>query len=344
MLRSTKWGQVTSGRVTIADVARRAGVSTAAVSKVLRGAYGVSDGMQLKVKTAIDELGYRPHAAARAMRGRTFTLGVLLSDTRNPFFPDIIEGLTGQLAGTEYQVLLGPGGADPATQARMTDAMVDRSMDGLVLIAPVMADAELAALAASVPVVVIGRHGPAAGFDAVVDDDTTGAGLVVEHLAGLGHREIAHITHLETGRVQGLPHVVRAEGYRQAMLARGLEPQVVATSFTEEGGYQGARALLAGPRPPTAIFAGADVAALGVLRAADEAGLSIPEDLSVAGYDNIGIASLKRIALTSVDQDGQVIGATAARLLVERIDGRASAVVSSVSPSLIVRGTSGPPA
>ncbi|MEV0585023.1 substrate-binding domain-containing protein, partial [Nonomuraea sp. NPDC050310] len=101
--------------------------------------------------------------------------------------------------------------------------------------------------------------------------------------------------------------------------------------------------LLARADRPTAIFAGADIAALGVLRAADEAGLSVPEDLSVAGYDNIGIASLKRISLTSVDQDGQVIGATAARLLVERIEGRTRSVTSSVSPTLIVRGTTGPP-
>lgn len=334
---------MSSGRVTIADVAKRAGVSTAAVSKVLRDAYGVSEAMQLKVRAAIEELGYRPHAAARAMRGRTYTLGVLLSDTRNPFFPDIIEGLIEQLADTEYQVLLGPGGVEPATQARMTDAMIDRSMDGLVLISPVIADADLAALAAAVPVVVVGRHGSASAYDAVVDDDVMGAGLVVEHLAGLGHRAIGHITHLDRGRAHGLPHAVRAEGYRQAMTARGLEPQVVATSFSEEGGYRGALELLASERPPTAIFAGADVAALGVLRAADEAGLSVPDDLSVAGYDNIGIASLKRISLTSVDQDGRVIGATAAKLLVERIEGRNSAVVSSVSPGLIVRGTTGPP-
>ncbi|SEM93391.1 LacI family DNA-binding transcriptional regulator [Nonomuraea pusilla] len=338
---------MTSGRVTIADVARRAGVSTAAVSKVVRGAYGVSAEMQAKVTQAIDELGYRPHAAARALRGRTYTLGVMLSDTRNPFFPDIIEGVTGRLRDTEYQVLLGPGGIEPRTQARMTDAMIDRSMDGLILISPVMTDAELAAIAAAVPVVVVGRHGGAgassAAYDSVVDDDVMGARLVVDHLVGLGHTRIAHITHLERARAQGLPHTVRAEGYRQAMRAHGLADDVLATSFTEEGGFEGARELLARDDRPTAIFAGADIAALGVLRAADEAGLSVPEDLSVAGYDNIGIASLKRISLTSVDQDGHVIGATAARLLVERIEGRSRSVASSVSPTLIVRGTTGPP-
>ncbi|MFI6909972.1 LacI family DNA-binding transcriptional regulator [Nonomuraea sp. NPDC050394] len=334
---------MTSGRVTIADVARRAGVSTAAVSKVVRGAYGVSAEMQTKVTQAIEELGYRPHAAARALRGRTYTLGVMLSDTRNPFFPDIIEGVTGRLGDTEYQVLLGPGGIEPKTQARMTDAMIDRSMDGLILISPVMTDAELAAIATATPVVVVGRHGGAAAYDAVVDDDVMGARLVVDHLVGLGHTRIAHITHLERARAQGLPHTVRAEGYRQAMRAHGLAGDVLATSFTEVGGFEGARELLARDDRPTAIFAGADIAALGVLRAADEAGLSVPEDLSVAGYDNIGIASLKRISLTSVDQDGHVIGATAARLLVERIDGRTRSVTSSVSPTLIVRGTTGPP-
>lgn len=331
-----------SGRVTIADVAKHAGVSTAAVSKVLRSAYGVSPGMQTKVKASIDELGYRPHAAARAMRGRTYTLGVLLSDTRNPFFPDIIEGVTGQLAGSEYQVLLGPGGIDAAGQARMIEAMIDRSMDGLILISPVMPESELAALASAVPTVVIGRHGVASGYDAVVDDDVAGAHLVVHHLADLGHTRIAHITHREAGHVVGLPHVVRTAGYRTAVQARGLAEDVVATAFTEEGGYLGAQELLARPQPPTAIFAGADVVALGVLRAADEAGLRVPVDLSVAGYDNIGIASLKRICLTTVDQDGAVIGATAARLLLERIDGRDRPVVSTVSPTLIVRDSTGP--
>ncbi|MFB9681041.1 LacI family DNA-binding transcriptional regulator [Streptosporangium vulgare] len=335
-------------RVTIADVAGRAGVSTAAVSKVLRGAYGVSPGMRAKVQEAMNELGYRPHAAARAMRGRTYTLGVMLSDTRNPFFPDIIEGVTGQLGDTEYQVLLGPGGAEPKSQARMTHAMIDRSMDGIILISPVMPAAELAAIATTTPIVVIGRHGSAAEYDSVVDDDDAGARLVVDHLADLGHRRIAHITHLDRGRASEAdsPQAVRAEGYRRAMLARDLGEGIdlVATSFTEEGGYEGARQLLDRPVRPTAIFAGADVAALGVLRAAYEAGLSVPGDLSVAGYDNIGIASLEPISLTSVDQDGHVIGATAARLLVERIEGRGRSVLLSVSPTLVVRGTSGPPA
>lgn len=335
-------------RVTIADVAGRANVSTAAVSKVLRNAYGVSPSMQERVRQAMTELGYRPHAAARGMRGQTYTIGVLIPDVRNPFFPDIIEGIAALLEDTDYQVLLGPGGSEPESQTRITDAMVDRRMDGLVLIAPNVPRRQLEATARTVPTVVIGRHGRSAEYDAVVDDDFMGAGLVVDHLADLGHRRIAHIGHKDSGRgwPAGMPQTVRAEGYRQAMRRRGLadEIDVVSTSYSAEGGYQAARELLSRPVRPTAIFAGADVAAIGVLEAAYEAGLRVPEDISLAGYDNTSIAGLGPISLTSVDQDGHLMGSNAARLLLERIERkRQRSVLLSLSPSLVARRSTAPP-
>lgn len=181
-------------------------------------------------------------------------------------------------------------------------------MDGLVLVAPTAPQAELEAAARLLPLVVIGRHARSAWHDTVVDDDAAGAALVVDHLADLGHRRIAHIEHRETNaeRSAVMPNAIRAEGYRQAMRARGLaeEIDVVSTSYTEEGGYAGARQLLSRPDPPTAIFAGADIAAMGVLTAVAEAGLSVPGDISVAGYDNTAFAAVGPIALTSVDQAG----------------------------------------
>jgi LacI family transcriptional regulator len=111
-------------RVTIADVADRANVSRAAVSKVLRNAYGVSPAMRARVRQAMTDLSYRPHAAARGMRGQTYTIGVMLPDIRNPFFPDIIDGVSEQLSGSDYQVLIGAGGGDPDSDARVTDAMI----------------------------------------------------------------------------------------------------------------------------------------------------------------------------------------------------------------------------
>ncbi|MFI5915841.1 LacI family DNA-binding transcriptional regulator [Dactylosporangium sp. NPDC051541] len=335
-------------RATIADVASRANVSTAAVSKVLRNAYGVSPAMQERVRAAIAELGYRPHAAARGMRGQTYTIGVLIPDLRNPFFPELIEGIGEHFAGTEYQALLGPGGSTPESQARITEAMIDRRMDGLIMIAPVVPRGQLEATARTIPTVVIGRHGRSTEFDAVVDDDMTGAGLIVDHLAELGHRRIAHIEHRDTTRgiPTTMPQTVRAEGYRQAMQRHDLagEVDIVSSTYSPEGGYAAARELLARPTRPTAIFAGADVAAIGVINAVYEAGLRIPEDISVAGYDNTTLAAMGPISLTSVDQDGHLMGSNAARLLLERVeDKRRRSVLMSLSPTLVPRRSTAPP-
>jgi LacI family transcriptional regulator len=335
-------------RITIVDVARHAEVSTTAVSKVLNNAYGASPTMQAKVRKAIAELGYRPHAAARGMRGQTYTIGVMLPEFRNPFFPDILDGLEQWLDGTNYQVLLGAGRNGGQAEARVTEAMIDRSMDGLILIAPISSRAHLEQVAGTLPTVVVGRHGNSAMYDTVADDDLTGASLIVDHLAGLGHRRIAHIEHLETDPacMAEMPNAVRAEGYGRAMRANGLadEIDIVSTSYTQAGGYRGAQQLLARSPRPTAIFAGADIVAMGVLEAIAEAGLSVPGDISVAGYDNTTFASFGPISLTTVDQAGRQIGANAARLLLDRMAerDRPSAQVK-LSPTLVARRSTAPP-
>lgn len=335
-------------RVTIVDVAQHAQVSTTAVSKVLRNAYGVSPSMRAKVHQAITELDYRPHAAARGLRGQSYTIGVMVPDLHNPFFAQVIDGMLDELGNTDYQVLLGPSRCGHEAETRATEAMVDRSMDGLILIAPTSAPAQLDRIARLVPTVVIGRHGRSPAYDTVVDDDYTGAELVVEHLTDLGHRRIAHIDHREDDpvRAEQMPNAVRARGYRQAMAARGLaaEIDVVSTSYTREGGYLGTHQLLARPRRPTAIFAGADIVAMGVLEALEEAGLAAPADISVAGYDNTEFAALGPVSLTSVDQAGRQFGSNAARLVLERIaDRHRPSALVSLSPALVARRTTGPP-
>ncbi|GAA3441388.1 LacI family DNA-binding transcriptional regulator [Planomonospora venezuelensis] len=334
-------------RVTIADVAGHAQVSTTAVSKVLRNAYGVSPAMREKVQAAIDELGYRPHAAARAMRGRTFTVGVLLPHIRNPFFADVLDGLMDQLAGTGYQaIIVQGGGADPEAERRAVEALTDRQVDGMLMIAPLASKADLEETARTTALVVLGRHDRSAVYDSVFDDDETGAELVVGHLLALGHRRIAHISQKDGSRVRPaeLLHTIRARTYRRVMEEHGLadEVAVATTSYTEEGGYLGARELLARPSRPTALFAGADLAAFGALAAIHEAGLAVPGDISLAGYDNTRTAALAHISLTSVDQDGATMGGTAGRLLLERIGGRTSAVRFSVTPTLVPRRSTGP--
>ncbi|MEO3923298.1 LacI family DNA-binding transcriptional regulator [Micromonosporaceae bacterium B7E4] len=335
-------------RVTIVDVAHHAQVSTTAVSKVLRNAYGVSPKMRDRVRQAIAELGYRPNTAARGMRGQTYTIGVMLPNIRNPFFAEILDGLTDHLADTDYQVLLGPGCNGREAEAKVTHAMIDRSMDGLILIAPISTRAHLDHVAATVPTVVVGRHGRSRAYDSVADDDFAGAALVVDHLVDLGHRRIAHIEHHETDRdcLAEMPNAIRAAGYQQAMRAQGLadEIDIASTSYTQEGGYLGAQQLLARPVRPTAIFAGADIVAMGALDAIAEAGLRVPQDISVAGYDNTTFAAFRPISLTSVDQAGHQIGANAARLLLDRIaDRHRPAAQVRLSPTLVVRRTTAPP-
>ena len=335
-------------RLTIVDVARHAQVSTTAVSKVLNNAYGASPAMREKVRRAIDELGYRPYAAARGLRGQTYTIGVMLPNIRNPFFPDILDGVTDHLGDTDYQVLLGPGCNGEEAEARVTQAMIDRGMDGMILIAPVSPRSHLEYVAGLVPTVVVGRHGQSAVYDTVADDDFAGAGLIVSHLAGLGHRRIAHIDHLEKDptRLAEMPNAIRAEGYRQAMRTLGLadEINIVSTTYTQEGGYLGAKQLLAGTDRPTAIFAGADIVAMGALDALAEAGLSVPDDISVAGYDNTTFAAFGPISLTSVDQGGHQIGANAARLLVDRIADRTRRTAQvKLTPTLVPRRSTAAP-
>jgi len=338
-----------SRRITIVDVARHAGVSTTAVSKVMRNAYGASPEMQVKVRAAIEELGYRPSAAARGLRGQTYTIGVMLPEMRNPFFADILDGVEEHLGDSDYQVLMAASCNDEAGEARITEAMIDRSMDGIILIAPISSRRHLQVVARTVPTVVVGRHGNSPEYDTVADDDFAGAGLVVDHLVALGHRRIAHIEHAEKNpvRLKEMPNAQRADGYRHAMQAHGLGDliDIASTTYTQQGGYLGAQQLLSRPQRPTAIFAGADIVAMGVLDALTEAGLSAPDDISVAGYDDTMFAAFGPISLTTVDQAGHQMGSNAARLLLERIGkrGRPTAQVK-LSPRLVVRRTTTAPA
>ncbi|MFG6201988.1 LacI family DNA-binding transcriptional regulator [Nonomuraea sp. JJY05] len=334
-----------SRRVTIQDVAKVAGVSVSAVSKVLRAAYGVSPQMRQRVTEAIDALGYRPHAGARAMRGRSFTIGVLIADLASPFQREIAGGIGAELDPSPYQEVLIGGGPSAARQRRGVEALVDRQVDGLVLVAPWMETSWLEALGARIPTVVVARHGGGDSFDTIVNDDHEGARLMVDHLVGLGHRRIVLTGHPAMGLTSPhvLAHTARCEGYAAAMRRHGLEPDVVETSYTEEGGYEAALLALAGREPPTAVFAGADIAALGVLRAAEERGLHVPGRLSVTGYDNTFVSTIGRVALTTIDQSGHRTGSIGARLLLERIEGRRRPVHYIIAPRLMPRATSGRP-
>ncbi len=329
--------------VTILDVAARAGVSKSVVSLVLRGTGYVSAEKRTAVERAARELGYRPNAAARTLvESRSRTVGVVLHDMRNPWFVPAVEGLNAGLAERGLQMLMGDFGLDARSGGSLVRRLLEMNIEGLVLVGTLPESPELEEAVGQVPAVVLGAPaGPTPAVTVVSNDDVAGALLVVEHLVGLGHRKIVHVG--AGGTAVG---TARRRGYEQAMLAAGLADhvRVVEGGLTEEGGHRAGLELLAAADRPTAVFGVNDVTALGVLSAAEERGLAVPEDLSVAGYDDTPVTHLRRIGLTSVDNAGRAAGARAAALLAARLEpGAPRPADELLPPALVARRSTGPP-
>jgi LacI family transcriptional regulator len=334
----------TKARPTIQDVAQAAGVSRAAVSKVIRNAYGVSPSMRERVTTAIDELGYRPNVAARSLRGSSFTLGIELPTIGNPFFSKVIAGATRALAASPYQLVIAPVTNDPIEGFRALEALADRHVDGIVAISPHVDQPWLERLGDRVPLVMLGRHDVTDGYDTLTGDDLGGAAQVMQHLLSLGHQRIAHLSiRRDVGsQYSRSPHAVRAREYERLMTEAGLgEYLQVIYMQSEDEVQECTRKLLRAPDRPTAIFAGHDTLALDVMRVRDEEGLG-PAQLSIVGYDDIEMASHPALSLTTVDQFGFEMGERAIRMLLERIDGRSEAVHHQCGSRLMVRGSTVP--
>ncbi len=333
--------------MTIRDVAGDAGVSVAAVSKVLRDAYGVSDALRARVRASIDRLGYRPHAAARGMRGQTYTLGFIIPDLHNPFFADILAGVNTALERTQYQLLLGVCESDPTLESALMEAMIDRRMDGLILIGSRIDEAKLAEIATRIPTTIIAIHPRGdTNYDTVNNDDRLGATLVVQHLVAAGYKRIAFLSQHISMNEKAMVTMQRETGYRETMKAAGLgrNLQVTYAGQTPREAQTVARHMLEQRNRPDAIFCWSDFIAFEVLSVARDLGLNVPRDLAVVGYDNTSYCDLAQNALTSIDQSGQVLGLQAARLLIERIGGRDKAEHYVVTPRLVARASSAGPA
>jgi DNA-binding LacI/PurR family transcriptional regulator len=328
-------------RATILDVAERAKVSKSLVSLVMRDAPNVSEKRRAAVLRAAAELGYTPNELARSLvQGRTHTIGVLLSDLHNPFFAETVDGVEEESGSFRYRTLLSTGHRDPEREIRAIRHLLERQVDGIVLLSPRISNSDIRDAATNVSTVMVGRRTRDAYVDSIVSDDFAGAVLVVEHLYELGHRRIAHIS---GGNGAGAGS--RRRGYERAMRRLGLEHYLFTApgEYTDEGGYRGARRLLNEKGTPTAIFAANDLAAMGALAAIRDAGLAVPGDVSVVGYDNTNLAQLSSISLSSVDQPRREMGMLAVRLLLERIElKRTDPRHEVLKPTLIPRSTSSP--
>jgi DNA-binding LacI/PurR family transcriptional regulator len=325
---------------TMQDVAERAGVSRSLVSLVMRESPQVSERARAAVRRAADELGYRPDLAARQLASRrTGVLGLILNDLHNPFFSEVTDEIH-QVAGrTGHRLFISSGMLQADAEQAALDGMIGMRVDAVLLAGTVLGTDSLEAAARQVPVGVISRAIASDHIDTVNNDDRAGARLAVEHLVALGHTRICH---LDGGSGAGADE--RRRGFVESIRARGLEPDVLCAGFTERSGTAATEQLLARSELPTAIFAANDLSALGVLGVLSEAGIRVPDEVSVVGYDNTALAALRYVRLTTVNQDRAALGRLATESVIRRI-GEPAAVAAHhvVKPQLVVRNTTASP-
>ena len=331
---------MSTDRVTIRHVAEHAGVSVAAVSKVLRNAYGVSEALRKKVEHSIDLLKYRPSMAARAMRGRTHTVGILVVELTNPFVPVLLEGIDAGLAEANYKAMVGVGRAASKLETSMIESMIDNRMDGLILIGPQMSGSVIADYASQIPIVAIAHHEAHASlYDTVNSDDFLGAQSAVEALAARGYRDIAMLGYDRSDSPTSVVAVAREAGYEAAMARLGLgdKARIIRFPHPSEPRHRDFATLLAASDRPRAIFCWSDLDAIPLLAACHEAGINVPGELAVIGYDDCSVAKLPAVSLSSINQSPQELGLRACDLLLSRIEGRDVAQHILVPPEVVLR-------
>jgi DNA-binding LacI/PurR family transcriptional regulator len=321
------------------DVAKRAKVSRALVSLVMRDSPNVSEQRRRRVLRAAEELGYRPNAFARSLASkRLHTVGVLINDVTNPYFGGVYSSLATAAEAAGFDLLVAPGTRSADKEAALVRTLLEHRVAGLALLSPLMPTKELGTLTASWPTVLIGRDAALPGVDVVTTDELQAARLVLAHLTELGHRHIVHITGGANRSARD-----RASGWRTAMRELDLEAYEIPGAFSHEAGQEGARKVLDMSPLPTAVIGANDLVAVGAMGVFESQGLRVPDDISVVGYDDSQIARLDLVRLTSVCQGVDKFGASAIQLLLNRIDDPDTPrVLERIETTLVERRTTAP--
>jgi LacI family transcriptional regulator len=302
--------------VTIKDVARESGVNISTVSRALNNGYGVNDQTREHVMAVAARLHYRPNRIARGLvTGRSHSLGLIVSDIRNPFFAEVARGAEDAARAGNCDLVLCNSDLDADKQMQYVQSLQEKRIDGIMMNSVSMLSREQQAqLAASgVPIVLLNRSASNHTFSTVCADNESGGALAARYLLGLGHRKIAHLT----GPRQHGNLSDRAQGFVRALQAaeHQEQPVVLRGKFTFEGGAELARKLLDEHPDVTAIFAANDVMAFGVAHAAIDRGLRIPEDLSLVGFDNLQFSVIVHPPLTTIHQPKYEMGSAAVDVL-----------------------------
>uniref|UniRef100_A0A832I6A9 LacI family transcriptional regulator n=1 Tax=Eiseniibacteriota bacterium TaxID=2212470 RepID=A0A832I6A9_UNCEI len=328
---------------TIRDVARASNVSIATVSRVFNNSPLVSEETRQRVVAAAASLGYWPNGIARSLiTNRTHTLGALLPDLHGEFFSEVIHGIDLASRKKGFHLLVSRSSSDARELASVLRSMRGR-VDGLLVMTPDLdAAATLEQVAGNLPTVLLNPEARIPGCDSVSVANVEGATAVVRHLIGLGHRRIATIT----GPERNIDARQRREGWRAALREAGIDPDAaleVRGDFTEPSGYEAALELLAREPRPTAVFVANDYMAIGALGALQDTGVRVPEDLAIAGFDDIPMARYLTPPLTTVHVDMLELGQQAVHLLLDPDRAaRAGAAEHRVLPStLVVRSSCG---
>jgi LacI family transcriptional regulator len=335
-----------ASRVTIRDVALRAGVNMSTVSRALNpeARHLISDEAVIRVIEAAKALGYRQNKLASALtRGRSQVIGVLLPDIENAVFPPIVRGVEERLAAAGYAVLIANASGNAAERERILEQMFGRQVDGLV-VATASRDDQVVrrCILEHVPVVLVNRGEEHRIAPEVVNDDFYSMQLAVDHLLALGHRRIAHVAgpqSLATGHARWQGLLVAAQRHR-------LSPvhMVEAVEYTREAGGMACNDLLKRYRATTAIIASNDLLALGCYDAMGAAGLRCPQDISVVGHNDIPLVDMVSPPLTTLRIQHREMGRQAAQLLLQRISTpEAKPVRITLSPELVVRRSTAAP-
>ncbi|GAB6889516.1 LacI family DNA-binding transcriptional regulator [Geobacillus stearothermophilus] len=326
----------------IKDVAKRANVSTATVSRVLRNTGNVTEETRQRVLEAIEALNYQPNVLGRYLRRmETETVLVVVPDIMNPFFSKVLRGIEAVALKHGYQVLLGDTQNDARLEEQYLNVLPQRQVDGMIFLTARIRKELMEEMARQFPIVLACEYLEGADIPTVSIDNISSARKATEHLIRLGHCRIAHLS----GPMNIILSRDRLRGYQQALAQHELEADAALVQegdFTYESGYNLTLKLLALEKPPTAIFAANDEMAIGAIKAVRHRGGRIPDDVAVVGFDDIQMASIFEPSLTTIAQPMFEIGQKAMELLLALIEGTSARRRQLVLPDrLVIRDSCG---
>ncbi len=326
----------------IYDIAQKAGVSTATVSRVLNGSSSVSEKTRRKVSRIMAEAGYSPNVFARGLMVNSMkTIGVMTIDVRDLYYARSIHAIENEARRMGYNVILCNTGEDIQEKEKYLRLLLQKRVDGIILIGSVFREKSdnrhITDAAEKVPVMMINGHMDGRNIYSIMCDDSAAVGEAAAYLSGLGHREVAYLYDVET-----FSGMEKLNGFRKAAQELGLQQDprmTVQTGRGIEGGYEAVRRLLREKTPFTALLASEDILAAGALKALHEAGIKTPEDVSVIGYNNSVIAQCTMPELTSMDNRVDSVSTNAACLLIDAINGK-PVPARTIVPAELVRRSS----